>query len=147
MSRYTLKERFIQILLLIVIIHSMNPTIFAPSLHRLDADAKPLGDLLLGPIPSDAQPLIPRWKLEAFEQIHDRIGVKVATGGVGDASLIELGSDFASSVLLSEFIDLGDKGRINHRRFVTRARQPHHAREDGTRFEPNEQGHAIRVSS
>ena len=68
MSRYTLKEGFIQILLLIVIVHGMNPTIFAPSLHRLDADAKPLGDLLLGPISSDAQSLIPRWKLEAFAQ-------------------------------------------------------------------------------
>ena len=117
--------------------------------HYMDitTDAKPLGDLLLGPIPSDAQPLIPRWKLEAFEQIHDRIGVKVTTGGVGDAGLIELGSDFASSVLLGEGIDLGDEGRLNHRCFVPRARQPHHASEDGTRFEPNEQGHAIRVSS
>src|SRR5947208_7717704 len=98
----------------------MNPTIFAPSLHRLDADAKPLGDLLLGPIPSDAQSLIPRWKLEAFEQIHDRIGVKVATDWVGDTGLIELGGDFASGVLLGECIDLGDEGRIHLPCFLPR---------------------------
>ena len=64
----SLKERFVQVFLLVVIIRRINPTAFAPSLHRLDADAKLLGDLLLGDNTLCAQPLITRGELEALSK-------------------------------------------------------------------------------
>ena len=69
--------------------------------------------------------MIPRWQLEALEEIPHRVGVTVTTGGVGDAGSIELGGDFASGMQFGEGIDVGEEGRGDHRRFVPRARQPH----------------------
>src|SRR2546428_5750712 len=62
----SLKERFVEVCLLVVIIFGIHPAAFVPSLHRLDGDAKLLGDLLLGDRLSCAQPLITRGELEAF---------------------------------------------------------------------------------
>ena len=59
---------------------------------------------------------------------------------------IELGGDFASSMLFGKGIDVGDEGRGDHRRFVPRARQPHRTLYQGTRFKPHADIHLLQVS-
>src|SRR6516162_4949382 len=94
----SLKERFVEVCLLVVIRFCITPTASVPSLHCVDGDAQLLGDLLLGDIPSCAQPLITRGELAALEPIHHRVRSKVAPGGVSHTGFLARGSDFASGV-------------------------------------------------
>jgi len=146
LGRSILKERFIQVRLLSVLVRRGYPTAFAPSVPRVAADAPPLRHFLLAPRPSGTQPLRARREREAFASIHDRGRIKHATERGDAPGCIEGSGPFPRGVVLAQVVDPGDEGRGEHRRFVPRARPPDHAGTDRPGLQPHNPWHALAVS-